>query len=99
MPKEMTWHKFPPNLCSSNHRFAGATGTEEPDVSPLLPLPQLNMVDEHGPCKDEPGNKESQNNRLVWDEKYRKHDLIPLLSWAGTLSTRPGCTKPSTALP
>lgn len=35
----------------------------EPDVSPLLPLSWLNTVEEDGPCKEGPGNEESQNDK------------------------------------
>lgn len=98
VPEEMTWqwHKFPCHLCASTHPFAGAIGTEEPDMSPLLPLPCLNTLDEDGPRKERPGNKEPQNDRMVWDKNDLKHYLI---SVAGTLSTRPGYSKPCSALP
>lgn len=61
MAKELVWNKSPLNLCVSNHPFAGATGTEELVVLPLLLLPWLNTADEDGPCREGPGN----NHRMT----------------------------------
>lgn len=41
-----------------------------------------------------------QNHGMAWEEKDLKNHVVPAsLPWAGILSTRPGCPKPSSTRP
>lgn len=89
VPKETVLHKPPllRDFCASNHPFAGATGTREPEVSSLHLLPWLTTLvtaGEHGPWKEGSSGKEGGLGVL----SCCRH--IGISCWKQSLSSGPG---------
>ena len=85
-------------------------GSQEPPSLPgsAFVLPHVPLHPQQKPClccaKAVIGNSEDDNSgethRIVWVGRDLKDHLVPTPSpWAGTPSTRPGCSKPHPAWP